>query len=273
MDATKEPSADETIRRARALVEQARRVVVLTGAGISTDSGIPDFRGPQGVWTKNPEAERLATLDAYLSEPELRRRSWQNRLTSPMWDCAPNAGHLALVDLERSGRLDTLVTQNIDGLHHAAGHDPARVVEIHGTAREVVCMRCGDRQANEPVLARVRAGELDPRCLRTHGGDVCGGILKSATISFGQSLVPYDLFRSEQAAAGCDLLLAAGSTLSVFPAAGLVPIAVRHGAVLIIVNGGPTEMDSLADVVVGGSLSECLPRLVSGLPVVAAGPG
>jgi NAD-dependent deacetylase len=253
---TRPPEVD----RARALVGQARRVVVLTGAGISTDSGIPDFRGPDGVWTKNPEAEKLATLDVYLSDPDVRKRSWQNRLTSPMWQSAPNAGHRALVELERSGRLDTLVTQNIDGLHRRAGTDPARLVEIHGTSLDVVCMTCGDRQPAEPVHERVRAGEADPPCL------VCGGILKSATISFGQSLVPEDLVRAEQAARACDLLLAAGSTLSVFPAAGMVPLAVRHGAVLVIVNGEPTEMDGLADVVVRGSLSECLPALVAGLP-------
>jgi len=259
------PAAD--LARARALLEQARRVVVLTGAGISTDSGIPDFRGPQGVWTKDPSAERMATLQAYVSDPELRKRSWQHRLTSPMWASEPNAGHRALVDLERSGRLDTLVTQNIDGLHQRAGTDPALVVEIHGTGREVVCLRCGDRQPAEPVHQRVRAGEVDPACtvLDTRGG-VCGGILKSATISFGQSLVPEDLFRAEEAAAACDLLLAVGSTLAVFPAAGLVPVAVRHGAVVVIVNGGPTEMDALADVVVQGSLSACLPALVEGLP-------
>jgi NAD-dependent deacetylase len=249
--------------RARALLRQARRVAVLSGAGISTDSGIPDFRGPDGVWTKNPEAEKLATLDVYLSDPEVRKRSWQNRLTSPMWDAEPNPGHRALVELERSGRLDTLVTQNIDGLHRRAGTDPARLVEIHGTSVDVVCMRCGDRQPAEPVHERVRAGEDDPACLE------CGGILKSATISFGQSLVPEDLVRAEQAAQACDLLLAVGSTLAVFPAAGMVPLAVRHGGVLVIVNGGPTEMDSLADVVIRGSLSECLPALVAGLPALS----
>jgi NAD-dependent deacetylase len=253
------PSLDQ----ARALVQQARRVVVLTGAGISTDSGIPDFRGPDGVWTKNPEAEKLATLDVYLSDPDVRKRSWQNRLTSPMWRSEPNAGHRALVELERSGRLDTLVTQNIDGLHRRAGTDPARLVEIHGTSLDVVCMTCGDRQPAEPVHERVRAGEADPPCL------ACGGILKSATISFGQSLVPEDLARAEQAALACDLLLAVGSTLAVFPAAGMVPLAVRHGAVLVIVNGEPTEMDALADVVVRGSLSECLPALVAGLPALS----
>ena len=233
--------------------------MVLTGAGISTDSGIADFRGPQGVWTKNPEAEKMATLQAYVSDPELRARSWQNRLTSPMWSASPNAGHRALVDLERGGRLDLLVTQNIDGLHQKAGSDPARIVEIHGTSLEVMCLSCGDRQPAEPVHERVRAGEADPSCT------ICGGILKSATISFGQSLVAEDLIRAEEAAANCDLVLAVGSTLAVFPAAGLVPVAVRHGAVAIIVNGEPTDMDSLADVVLRESIGDCLPTLVQGL--------
>jgi NAD-dependent deacetylase len=258
-------ATSSTIARARALLERARRVVVLTGAGISTDSGISDFRGPQGVWTKNPEAEKMATLQAYVSDPELRRRAWQNRLHSPMWDSEPNTGHRALVELERCGRLELLVTQNIDGLHRKAGTDPARLVEIHGNASEVVCLRCGDRQPAEPVHDRVRAGEADPACAVPVGAGVCGGILKSATISFGQSLVAEDLVRAEDAAAACDLLLAVGSTLAVFPAAGLVPIAQRHGAVVVIVNGAPTEMDSLADVVVQGAIGECLPALVEGL--------
>ncbi len=258
---------DDIIGRAHSLVERARRVVVLTGAGISTDSGIADFRGPQGVWTKNPEAEKMATLQAYVSDPELRARSWQNRLTSSLSSAEPNTGHRALVELERSGRLDLLVTQNIDGLHQKAGSDPDRIVEIHGTSLEVMCLRCGDRQPAEPVHDRVRAGEDDPTCTAVDDGDgvVCGGILKSATISFGQNLVAEDLFRAEEAAASCDLLLAVGSTLAVFPAAGLVPVAVRHGAVAVIVNGGPTEMDTLADVVVQGSISACLPALVEGL--------
>ncbi len=257
--------------RARALVEQARRVVVLTGAGISTDSGIPDFRGPQGVWTKDPAAERLSTLDAYMADAEVRRRAWRTRLNSPVSTCDPNPGHRALVDLERAGRLDTVVTQNIDGLHQKAGTDPARVVEIHGTALEVVCLRCGDRQPAEPVHERVRCGDEDPACLAGEPGGVpCGGILKSATISFGQSLVAEDLARSERAVETCDLLLAVGSTLAVYPAAGLVPLAGRCGAVVVIVNGGPTEMEALADVVVRGSISERLPAIVAGLPPIAA---
>ncbi len=268
-------AAADPIEHAGRLLRQARRVVVLTGAGISTDSGIRDFRGPEGLWTKNPAAERAATIDAYVGDPEVRRSSWRSRLSSPMLDSEPNAGHRALVDLERSGRLDTLVTQNIDGLHQKAGSDPSLVIEIHGTTLEVVCLRCGDRQGWEPVHVRVRAGEDDPSCLRPvsdgvgagagsdgTSGTLCGGILKSATISFGQSLVPEDLMRAEGAASRCDLLLAVGSTLGVFPAAGLVPVAVRHGAVVVIVNGGPTEMDDLADATVHGSISEVLPALM-----------
>lgn len=260
----------EQIDVVRGWIDAATRVVVLTGAGISTDSGIPDFRGPQGVWTKNPEAERRATLDYYLADPEVRRRSWQDRLSSAAWQAEPNAGHLALVDLERRGKLDTLVTQNIDGLHQRAGTDPRRVVEIHGTIHWSMCMSCGDRRPMAEVLERVKAGDLDPSCLAGDGDTACGGILKSATISFGQSLVPEDLFRAESAAAGCDLLLAVGSTLGVFPAAGLVPVAVQHGAVVVILNGGPTEMDSLADVVVYGRIGECLPKMVEGLSVLAS---
>ncbi len=244
--------------RARVLVARAVRIVVLTGAGISTDSGIPDFRGPNGVWTRDPAAEKAATLDVYVNDPEVRRRAWQNRLSSPLWDAQPNPGHVALVALERAGRLDTLVTQNIDGLHQKAGSDPALVVEIHGNSSEIVCLRCGRRQPAGPVHERVRAGEADPACLD------CGGILKSATISFGQSLVARDLQRAESAAARCDLLLAVGSTLAVFPAASLVPIAVHAGAAVVIVNGSPTEMDPLADAVVNGSISEILPALIGG---------
>jgi len=251
-------------QRAGRLLREADRIVVLTGAGISTDSGIADFRGPNGVWTKNPEAERAANLEVYLSEPDVRRRSWQSRLTSPMWDAQPNAGHFALVELERSGRLALLVTQNIDGLHQKAGSSPDLIVEIHGTALEVMCLRCGHRQPAETVHSRVRAGEEDPPCRQLLAdASACGGILKSGTISFGQNLVADDLRRAERAAEACDLLLAVGSTLGVYPAAGLVPIARQAGAAVVIVNGGPTELDHLADVVVTGSISDLLPAMVS----------
>lgn len=245
------------LERARELVGAAERIVVLTGAGMSTASGIPDFRGPNGVWTKNPDAEKLSSIDHYLSDPEVRVRAWRSRVDHPGWTARPNAAHRAVVDLERQGRLHTLVTQNIDGLHHLAGSDPAKVVEIHGTLREVVCQACGWRGPMQGTLARVRAGEEDPPC------QVCGGILKSATISFGQSLVEADLDRAFAAASSADLLLTAGTTLSVYPVAGMVPIAVRAGAKVVIVNGEPTAQDDLADVIVTGDLVEVLPSLLA----------
>src|SRR5690242_7135079 len=155
---------DRLIPAVRGWIDAAQRPVVLTGAGISTDSGIPDFRGPQGVWTRNPQAEKQSTIQHYVADPEVRKQAWRSRLDSPAWAAKPNAGHLALVALERRGKLDTLITQNIDGLHQAAGTSPARVVEIHGTMREVVCLDCGERAAMERALARVRAGEEDPPC-------------------------------------------------------------------------------------------------------------
>jgi len=259
------------IARSRHLIERSRRILVLTGAGISTDSGIADFRGPNGIWTKNPEAERAATLSVYVSEPAVRRRSWRQRLTSPMTEARPNAGHVALVALEHSGRLDTLVTQNIDGLHQKAGSDPARLIEIHGNALDIMCLACGQRGPAEPVHARVRSGEEDPHCrLIGPDGSECAGILKSATISFGQQLVERDLVAAEAAARSCDLLLAIGSTLAVYPAAGLVPIAARSGAPVVILNGGPTELDDLADVVIYGSISDILPALCGDLAPVTA---
>jgi NAD-dependent deacetylase len=231
-------------------------VVVLTGAGISTDSGIPDFRGPQGVWTKNPKAERTATLQHYMSDPDVRRRAWRSRLDHAGLQAEPNAAHRALVALERRGKLDTLVTQNIDSLHHAAGSSPDRIVEVHGHLREVVCMSCDERAPMERALARVQAGEEDPPC-RT-----CGGILKSATISFGQNLVAEDLLRAEAAAARAQILLAVGSTLAVFPVANMVPVAKAEGARVVIVNGEPTEMDDLADAVLRGPIGTILPALI-----------
>ncbi|HUF91534.1 MAG TPA: NAD-dependent deacylase [Candidatus Limnocylindria bacterium] len=254
------------IDTARQWVDEARRIVVLTGAGISTESGIPDFRGPQGLWTRDPAAEKMATLQHYMADPEVRRAAWRNRLESPAWTAQPNAGHRALVALERRGTLDLLVTQNVDGLHQMAGSAPERVVEIHGTMREVTCMACGQRAAMERALARVRAGEEDPPC-RT-----CGGILKSATISFGQGLVQRDLARAQEAARRCDLMLAVGTKLSVYPVAGIVPVAKEAGARVIIVNADATEMDAIADALVRGSIGEVLPRIIgddNGSPAAA----
>ena len=250
------PGPDAVIAEVRGWIAAAKRIVVLTGAGISTESGIPDFRGPQGVWTKNPEAEKQATLQHYMADPDVRKRAWQSRVESPAWHAEPNAGHRALVDLERRGNLDTLITQNIDGLHRKAGSSPSLIIEIHGTMREVVCMACGERAAMERALARVRAGEEDPPCRS------CGGILKSATISFGQGLVQEDLIRAQAAAERCDLMLAIGTTLAVYPIAGVVPVAKRAGARVVILNAEPTQMDQMADAVLRGSIGETLPRLI-----------
>lgn len=242
---------------ARGWIGGAQRVVALTGAGISTDSGIPDFRGPQGVWTRNPNAEKLSDIRYYMSDPEVRRLSWQSRLEHPGWGAQPNAGHLALVELEKRGKLHALITQNIDELHQVAGNSPEKVIEVHGTMRKVVCMRCGERAPMEKALARVRAGEADPPCRS------CGGILKSATISFGQQLVPEVIDRAMQAAAEADLFLSVGTSLQVYPIAGAVQIARHAGARLVIVNAEPTPFDDMADAVFNESISAVLPQLLA----------
>ncbi|MEP6695799.1 MAG: Sir2 family NAD-dependent protein deacetylase [Pseudonocardiales bacterium] len=236
----------------------AGRVTVLCGAGVSTDSGIPDFRGPNGVWTRNPAAQRLSTLRSYLADPQVRREAWRNRREHPAWSAQPNAAHRALVDLERSGRLVAIVTQNIDELQQRAGSSADLVIEVHGTMRTVQCLSCGERSPMAGILARVDAGEDDPPCRR------CGGVLKSATISFGQSLVPEVLAAALAAARDCELFLAVGSSLSVQPAAGLTEVAARAGARVVIVNAEPTAYDSLADAVLREPIGELLPALVRG---------
>lgn len=238
-------------------LRDARQIVVLTGAGISTESGIPDFRGPQGLWTRNPEAEKTATLQHYLSDPQVRARAWRNRLDSGMWDAEPNDGHRALAELERRAALHTLVTQNVDGLHHAAGNSPEKIIEIHGNVREVKCLGCGWHGPMEHALERVRAGEDDPHC------QSCGGILKSATISFGENLVAEDLARAQRASAGADVFLALGTSLTVYPAAALPEFALANGARLVIVNAQPTPFDGLAAAVSRDQLGSVLPDLVA----------
>ncbi|MEO5881648.1 MAG: Sir2 family NAD-dependent protein deacetylase [Caldimonas sp.] len=248
----------EEIDAARQLVDAAGRIVVLTGAGISTESGIPDFRGPRGVWTRNPAAEKQSTIQHYLADAEVRRAAWRARVDSPAWSARPNAGHRALVALERRAKLLALVTQNIDELHQRAGQSPKLIVEVHGSMRRVMCWQCGRRAPMEEALARVRAGEDDPHCRD------CGGILKSDTISFGQSLVPEVIDRALGAAADCDLLLAIGTTLQVQPVASMVPIAVRAGASVVILNDQPTAMDDLADVVVREPIGSVLSAVCGG---------
>jgi NAD-dependent deacetylase len=243
------------LQKARDRIGRAEKVVVLTGAGISTDSGIPDFRGPQGVWTLNPKAERMSDIRYYVSDPEVRRLSWQSRLAHPAWTAEPNSGHRALVDLERQGRLRALVTQNIDGLHQKAGSSPDLVVEVHGNLHKAICLSCGWRGPMQVVLDRVRQGEEDPQC------ETCGGILKSDTISFGQALVPQVIERAMRAAGEADCLITVGTSLQVYPIAGAVPSAKAAGAAVIIVNAQPTPFDDLADVRFTQPISEILPPM------------
>ena len=245
----------DPIELVRGWVSLSQRIVALTGAGISTESGVPDFRGPQGIWTKNPKAEKLSNIQYYMSDPEVRRLAWQQRLNHPAWHAEPNAGHRALAELEHAGKLHALITQNIDGLHQKAGNSSEKVIEVHGTVREYMCMSCGIRGPMPVVLERVRAGEADPPCLD------CGGILKSATISFGQQLVPEVIDRAMLAAGDTDLLLAIGSILQVYPVAGAVPRAKASGARIVIVNAEPTQFDAIADAVIRQRIGEVLPAI------------
>jgi NAD-dependent deacetylase len=245
----------ESTTQARRLVASGRRIVVLTGAGISTDSGIPDFRGPNGVWTKNPAAEKMATLQNYLSDPEVRRNAWRVRVTSPAWTAEPNTGHRALAELEHRGNLHALITQNVDELHQRAGHDPSKVIEVHGTMRWTRCWSCDDRRPMAEAIERVDAGDEDPACV------VCGGILKSDTISFGQSLTPAVIDRAMRVSEECDVFVAIGTSLQVYPVANSVQRARAAGASVIIVNGTPTKLDHLADVVVLGAIGDLLPTI------------
>lgn len=244
------------IHVARTLIADAQRVTALTGAGVSTDSGIPDFRGPDGLWTRDPAAQRMSRLDDYVSDPGVRQRSWRARAEHPAWTAEPNAAHRALVTLQQTGRLRALITQNIDGLHQRAGSDPALVLELHGSLFGTVCLGCGAAGGMRDALQRVRDGETDPACL------LCGDILKSATIAFGQPLDADTLTAARDAATGCDVLLAAGSSLTVQPAAALVGQAARAGAAVIVCNGAATPYDQLASVVLRGPLGSVLPQLL-----------
>ncbi len=245
--------ADDVAKLTEAL-RRARRLFAFTGAGISTGSGIPDFRGPNGAWkTRDP-----VYFQDFLRSEERRIEYWEQKTQG--WeafrDAKPNAAHRALVDLERAGRLQGLVTQNIDGLHQAAGSSASLVVELHGTNRRVECVECGATGDPEPAVAAFRAKRATPRC-------ACGGFLKFATISFGQALRPETLSRAVRAAEGADLVLALGSTLSVQPAAGVPLVALNTGVPYAIVNQGPTEHDQLASIRVEGDVVEIVPKVVA----------
>ncbi|TWV43563.1 NAD-dependent deacetylase [Streptomyces misionensis] len=234
-------------------------VAILSGAGVSTDSGIPDYRGPAGLWRRDPEAEKLVTYDYYMGDPEIRRRSWRMRRDNQALRAEPNAAHRAVVELERSGVPVRVITQNVDGLHQAAGLPARKVLELHGTAREFLCTECHARGPMADALARVEAGEDDPRCLE------CGGILKSATVMFGERLDPVVLGQAVAVTKACQVFIAVGSSLQVQPAAGLAGVAADHGARLIIVNAEPTPYDDRADEVVREPIGTALPRLLRDL--------
>jgi NAD-dependent deacetylase len=231
-------------------------VALLSGAGISTDSGIPDYRGPNGLWRTDPEAEKLVTYEYYMGDPEIRRRSWRMRRELGTLNAEPNAAHLAVAELERSGVPVRVITQNVDGLHQLAGMPDRKVLELHGTARSVVCTKCHARTSMEDALARVDAGEDDPPCLG------CGGVLKSATVMFGEGLDPMVLGEAVAITKACEVFIAVGTSLQVQPAAGLAGVAVDHGARLIIVNAEPTPYDELADDIVREPIGTALPELL-----------
>ncbi|MDQ1015051.1 SIR2 family NAD-dependent protein deacylase [Streptomyces afghaniensis] len=234
-------------------------VALLTGAGISTDSGIPDYRGPNGLWRRDPEAEKLVTYEYYMGDPEIRRRSWQMRRDTRALRAEPNAAHRAVAELERSGVPVRVITQNVDGLHQLAGMPDRKVLELHGTARSVVCTGCSARGPMEDALARVEAGEDDPPCLE------CGGVLKSATVMFGERLDPVVLGEAAAISKACQVFIAVGTSLQVQPAAGLAGVAADHGARLIIVNAEPTPYDDRADEIVREPIGTALPQLLRGL--------
>jgi NAD-dependent deacetylase len=238
-------------------------VAILSGAGISTDSGIPDYRGPTGLWRRDPEAQKLVTYDYYMADPDIRRRSWRMRRETIARHAEPNAAHRAITELDRSGVAVRVITQNVDGLHQLAGLPDRKVLELHGTARRVMCTSCGVRTPAAETFARVDAGEPDPACRD------CGGILKTATVMFGEVLDPQVMAEAAAIAQACDLIIAVGTSLQVYPAAGLVDLAVEHGAQLIIVNAEPTPYDGLAAEVIREPIGIALPPL---LDRIARGP-
>lgn len=259
--------ANQSLDDARRLVDDASSVVVITGAGISTASGIPDFRGPEGVWTKDPNAERLSNIDVFMSSPEVRRTSWQRLLEVDASPPRPNPAHRVLVDFEESGKLKAIVTQNIDGLHIAAGSDPRLVFEVHGNTRTTRCLKCEAETPTRLILERVRAGDLDPRCDVLIGGALCGGILKTVVVSFGQPLPREEFAQAELLAKRCELLICVGSTLMVRPVSDLVPKALTRGVRLLIINAEPTPYDMDAEVVERGDITSVLGPIL-GAPVI-----
>src|SRR5690348_16219170 len=248
-------SFQEQLQDAIELMQQAQRIVALTGAGISTESGIPDFRSPGSLWLQQPSI----SYQDFISRPEARQQYWQTRrnLSAQVLSARPNAAHLALVDLERKKRLHGIVTQNFDGLHHDAGNNAEHIVEMHGTSRAAACTLCGKRSSIKELQQRIDAGEIDPRC------SDCGGFLKAATILFGQRVPEAELARARELTLSCDLFLVVGSSLKVTPAATLPRLALKNDVPLIIINLQPTPLDDYAEIVINEKAGVVLPPLVS----------
>jgi NAD-dependent deacetylase len=250
-------SLEQQLQDAAELMQRAKRIVALTGAGISTESGIPDFRSPGSIWLQQPPV----SYHDFISKPEARQQYWQSRrnLSAQVTAARPNAAHLALAELERKQLLQAIITQNFDGLHHDAGNNAERIIELHGTSRAAACTLCGKRSSIKELQQRIDAGEVDPTC------PDCGGFEKSATILFGQRVPEAELTRAREFATACDLFLVVGSSLKVIPAATLPRIALKNNVPLIIINLQPTPLDDYADVVIHEKAGAVLPPLVASL--------
>lgn len=245
---------EDGIEVLRRMIDEAERIVAFTGAGISTESGIPDFRSPGGLWTKY----RPIDFRDFIASEEMRIESWRRKFATDavMRAAQPNLGHRALAELARRGKLSCVITQNVDGLHQASGLEPGRVVELHGNATYAKCLECGKRHELEPIRIHFEATGRPPAC------EACGGILKTATISFGQAMPEEEMRRAQVETLACDLFLAIGSSLVVYPAAGFPVLAKRNGARLVILNRDPTDQDEEADLVLHREIGPTLGAVV-----------
>ena len=255
--ATNPVAPDDAIAQLANLIADAESLVAFTGAGISTESGIPDFRSPGGIWNRYKPID----YQSFMASDEAKREYWRRgrNTYAVIREARPNAAHLALVELERRGKLDLLITQNIDGLHEAAGSSAERTIELHGTAHKVFCMSCGTEESRDAIGARLDAGEEIPACR------ICGGVLRAATVAFGESLPQEPLRRAAEAARRADLFLIIGSSLVVYPAAQLPQMAASAGAYVAILNQTPTPLDDIAQLILRGSAAEVMGRVMAKL--------
>jgi NAD-dependent deacetylase len=255
MKSTRDPSLRDEIEELRVLVERSSIVAGFTGAGISTESGVPDFRSPGSPWLKN----QPIPFEAYIRSAEARREAWRRKFTMDdlYRGARPSRGHLALASLVERGKVPAIITQNIDGLQQQAGVPAEKVIELHGNGTYAACLDCAERHELDWVRARFEASGQAPDCRH------CGGIVKSATISFGQAMPEEPMRRAQELTLACDLFLAIGSSLVVYPAAGFPILAKRNGAALVIVNREPTELDEFADLVVNGEIGDVLEPLIA----------